>query len=112
MLCPFLSPDRRRAHRRSRASKPLRRTVMRRQPLSSRSSDKLRRLLEKPLLFRSPEGRAFSRIRGCQEPRVSGRWCEVTVKEETPGPMPLVLGSGSALSCGEKNGAEERPRLW
>lgn len=30
-------------------------------------------------------------------PRVSGRWCEVTVKEETPGPMPLVWRAGSAL---------------
>lgn len=70
---------------------------MRRQPLSSRSSDKLRCLLEKPLLFRSPEGRAFSRIRECREPRVSGRWCEVTVKEETPGPMRRWFGSLTRL---------------
>ena len=41
-------------------------------------------------------------LSGAQEPRVSGRSCEVTVKEETPGPMPLVLGSGSALSCVER----------
>jgi hypothetical protein len=66
---------------------------MRRQPLSSRSSDKLRRLLEKPLLFRSPEGRAFSRIRVVREPRVNGRWCEVTLKEETPGADAVGLES-------------------
>lgn len=70
---------------------------MRRQPLSSRSSNELRSLLGKPLSFRSPEGRAFSRIRVCREPRVSGRWCEIILKEETPGCRCRWFGSLARL---------------